>query len=83
MSDGTKHFGAVRLPRDTAKMLDQLVEAAASWGALALTVPESPAERTAYKELAYVRKWLAEHLELLCEGAGVEPGKDDQLLRFL
>jgi hypothetical protein len=56
-------------------MMDQLVEAAANVG-------KSPSHEH-YTMLCYARKWMAEHLELLCAEAGVGPADDDQTLRFL
>lgn len=57
-------------------MLDAVVTAAVELG-------QNPASAEAYRVLCYARKWLSEHVELLCEEAGVEPQEDDQLIRFL
>jgi hypothetical protein len=81
--DGTKPFATVRLPKDTARMIDHLVAAAVSWGKASAFNAESESERADYTVLCYARKWLAEHIELLCEEAGVEPADTDQLIRFL
>lgn len=40
-------------------------------------------EREQYRVLCYARKELCEHLEMLCEHAGVEAQEDDVWLRFL
>jgi hypothetical protein len=56
-------------------MLDAVVTAAADVGR------EPSAEH--YRILCYARKWLGEHVELLCEEAGVEPAESDQLIRYL
>lgn len=76
MSDGTARFDTVRLPRDTARMLDAVVTAAVELG-------KDPASAEGYRVLCYARKWLAEHVELLCAEAGVGESEDDQLIRFL
>jgi hypothetical protein len=57
-------------------MLDAVVESA-------LLAAVSPADAEAWRVLSYARKWLGEHVELLCEEAGVEPAESDQLVRYL
>jgi hypothetical protein len=65
-------------------MIDCLVEEAARWGAMATTgLADSPSEQEQYRVLCYARKWLSEHVELLCREAGVEEDEDDVLMRFL
>ena len=82
MTDGRKPFATVVLPKDTAKMIDQLVSAAATWGAR-VSDAESESEREAYHMLCYARKWLSEHVEDLCQAAGVEPAEGDQTIRYM
>ena len=63
-------------------MIDSLVEAAASWGAAVESVADSEVEKERYTVLCFARKWLSEHVELLCEEAGVEPSETDVFVRY-
>lgn len=75
MSDGHARFDVVRLPKDTARLMDQLVLAAMEY--------ERAAHDDAHKVLCYARKWLAEHIEDLCIAAEVEEHDTDQHIRYL
>ena len=84
MSDGVARFSTVILPKDTARMLEHLVDATAEWAGLVTSgLADTEAERDAYRILCYARKWMAEHLESLHAEAGTSPRGDDQTFRFL
>ena len=85
MSDGGKRrFSSVRLPRDTARLVEHLVEETSVWAGMIVDGHrDCHHEREQYKVLCYARKEICEHLEMLCAHAGVERQEDDVLLRFL
>lgn len=56
-------------------MIDQLVEAAMAY--------ERGVNDEAHHILCFARKWLSEHIEMLCEEAGVEPADTDRIIRYL
>ena len=81
MSDGgPRRFDVVTLPRDTARLVEHVVDAAGMWAtAVALGMSEGKRERELYRELCYARKWLCEHLEELTR----EERGERVTLRFL